>query len=762
MTVPELACKNSRRPFIKRVLRLRMATLIILSIIGVASAIAVQWVMGEKTVTQFFAQLHVLQENPPIWLDIPMVGSQYYLLIPTVILGLISQVVTKLSPQPRTWSRVIVVSILLAVTIRYVVWRSLSTLNLSNPLDGVFSLGLLFMELLIIFSYSFQLYLMLKVKDRRREADRMAVGVIDGSFTPSVDILIPTYNEPDFILRRTIIGCQALDYANKKIYLLDDTRRPKIQQLAKELGCQYITRPDNRHAKAGNLNHALTKTNGELIVVFDADFIPTQNFLTRTVGFFQDEKMALVQTNQSFYNPDPVARNLGLDDVLTEEVEIFSRHYQLLRDGVETAVCYGSSFVVRRSYLEDVGGFVTNSLSEDYFTGIRLVARGYRFIYLDEKLSAGLAAENIAAHLLQRVRWTRGTLQAFFIDSNPLTIPGLRPLQRLAHFEGLLQWFVNIPRVVFLLMPLAYLFLRVVPVRATFAEWLYFFLPYYWISLTTFSWINKRSRSALLSDLYSVVQCFPLAITAMQVMLNPFSQGFKVTPKGLSQKHFTFNWMLALPLILLLGTTVVGLGQSLSTGILTDSMQPEMVDSLRLGVIWSVYNLIILGLAVLILVDAPKPDVYEWFNLRRVVQFHSQENLTSSSFLGITTAISEGGAELSLTQLSTGEFPFADGMPVTVEIIDEGIKLQGKIDRSHYRNSGVARKCPTVRVMFEPMSLEQERRLVEMLYCRPGRWQRRETPGELKSLWLLLKTLLRPRILFDRNPKVSAIAVSQV
>jgi cellulose synthase (UDP-forming) len=739
-----------------------MATLVILSIIGVASAIAIQWVMGERTVTQLFAQLHTLQENPPIWLDIPMVGSQYYLLIPTVILGLISQIVTKLSPQPRTWSRVIVVSILLAVTIRYVLWRSLSTLNLSNPLDGVFSLGLLFMELLIIFSYSFQLYLMLKVKDRRREADRMAVTVIDGSFTPSVDILIPTYNEPDFILRRTIIGCQALDYTNKKIYLLDDTRRPKIQQLAKELGCQYITRPDNRHAKAGNLNHALTKTSGELIVVFDADFIPTQNFLTRTVGFFQDEKMALVQTNQSFYNPDPVARNLGLDDVLTEEVEIFSRHYQLLRDGVETAVCYGSSFVVRRSYLEDVGGFVTDSLSEDYFTGIRLVARGYRFIYLDEKLSAGLAAENIAAHLLQRVRWTRGTLQAFFIDSNPLTIPGLRPLQRLAHFEGLLQWFVNIPRVVFLLMPLAYLFLRVVPVRASFAEWLYFFLPYYLISLTTFSWINKRSRSALLSDLYSVVQCFPLAITAIQVMLNPFSQGFKVTPKGLSQKHFTFNWMLALPLILLLGATLVGLGQSLSTGILTDSMQPEIADSLRLGIIWSAYNLIILGLALLILVDAPKPDVYEWFNLRRVVQFHSQENLFFSPIGGITTAISEGGAEIALTQLSTQEFPLADGMPVTVEIIEEGIKLQGKIYQSRYRNSGVARKCPTVRIMFEPMSLEQERRLVEMLYCRPGRWQRRETPGELKSLWLLLKTLLRPRVLFDRNPKVSAIAVSQV
>jgi cellulose synthase (UDP-forming) len=763
MTVSEFIRKNSSLLLLQRTFRLRTATLIMLSVVVAISAIAVKWFIGEWTIIQLFAQLQILQEHPPIWLEVPMDWSQSYLLVPTVILYLMAWVVTKISPQHRLWSRVIIVSILLAVTIRYVLWRSLSTLNLSNPLDGVFSLGLLFMELLIIFSYSFQLYLMLKVKDRRREADRMAAAVIDRIFTPSVDILIPTYDEQDFILRRTIIGCQALDYANKKIYLLDDTKRSEIKQLAKELGCKYITRPDNRHAKAGNLNHALTKTSGELIVVFDADFIPTKNFLTRTVGFFQDEKMALVQTNQSFYNPDPVARNLGLEDVLTEEVEIFSRHYQLLRDGVETAVCYGSSFVVRRSYLEDVGGFVTDSLSEDYFTGIRLVAKGYRFIYLDEKLSAGLAAENIAAHLLQRVRWTRGTLQAFFIDSNPLTIPGLRPIQRLAHFEGLLQWFANIPRVVFLLMPLAYWFLDVIPIRASFAEWLYFFLPYYLLSLITFSWVNKRSRSALLSDLYSVVQCIPLAITAIQVMLNPFSQGFKVTPKGLSRNRYVFNWSLALPLIVLFGVTLFGAWQSLSLGILTPNTgQTQRIEGLVLGLSWSAYNLIILALALLILVDAPKPDVYEWFHLRRVVQLHPQEGISTSPLWGITTAISEGGAEIVLNQIPNDGLPLVDGVPVKLEIMEEGIMLQGKIVCSHCQNLSVTHKIPRLRVMFDSVSLEQQRQLVEMLYCRPDRWQRRETPGELQSLWLLLKTLFRPRVLFDRKPKVSAIAVSQV
>lgn len=182
------------------------------------------------------------------------------------------------------------VCILLSLTIRYLLWRSLSTLNVSDPLNGFFSLGLFFLEMLLLVSSILQLFLLLRVKNRQREADLLSAQVLDGSFQPSVDILIPTYDQPVFIVRRTIIGCQAIDYANKKVYLLDDTRRPEMRQLASELNCEYITRPDNDYAKAGNINHALPLTNSELIVVFDADFVPTKNFLIRTVGFFKMKK----------------------------------------------------------------------------------------------------------------------------------------------------------------------------------------------------------------------------------------------------------------------------------------------------------------------------------------------------------------------------------------------------------------------------------------------------------------------------------------
>lgn len=230
----------------------------------------------------------------------------------------------------------------------------------THPLEAALSLLLLAIEVFMMAGYGLQLYLLLHIKNRRPEADAAALAVKSGHYQPWVDIFIPTYNEPLTILRRTIVGCQALDYPHKRIYVLDDTRRPALRELACELGCEYLSRPDNRHAKAGNLNHALTQTKGELIAVFDADFVPTRNFLTRTVGFFQTPDIGLVQTYQSFYNPDPIARNLGLEDHLPQEVEIFSRHYQVLRDGIETALCYGSSFVVRRSASRPLAALLLN------------------------------------------------------------------------------------------------------------------------------------------------------------------------------------------------------------------------------------------------------------------------------------------------------------------------------------------------------------------------------------------------------------------
>jgi cellulose synthase (UDP-forming) len=446
-----------------------------------------------------------------------------------------------------------------------------------------------------------------------------------------------------------------------------------------------------------------------------------------------------------------------------------------------------------------------------------------------------LAAENIEAHLTQRLRWARGTLQAFFIDSNPLTIRGLRFVQRLSHLEGLLHWFTSLTRVLFLLMPLAYSFLGVIPLRASARELLYFFLPYYLVQVTVFSWLNRRSRSALLSDVYSFVQCIPLAVTVVSAMLKPFEKGFQVTPKGIASDRFRFNWKLGWPLIVLFAATAFSLWQNVNIHLVKNvgslqviSESADLLKGISLGWIWSAYNLLMLGIALLILVDIPKPDIYEWFNLRRVVQL----NIGGQSFWGITTVISESGAEVALTQwpsfavknkgskesftaaeilqkyavqtsLSQGKIKALPPRaavkarislaPSVLELGTEGRLAKGLIDCDSATLEIMEEKCfipvakielvsdksqlessfrdaagcsfaefPTVRIAFDRLNISQHRCLIEMLYCRPGQWKRQETPGEWRSLWLLLRIALKPRAVFDRHRQVRPIGVSQL
>lgn len=732
--------------------RPRIATLIFLSFLTFIGVVTWGWFSGEATISNLFAQLHFWQENPPFWLEVPGETTKALLSL-TVILWLTTLAVIKISPQPKVWSRVIVVALLLALTMRYLLWRGLSSLNLEDPLSGLFSITLFSLEILLIFGSSIQLFLAVHSKQRKQEADQMSVAVLNGEYSPSVDILIPTYNEGVAILRRTIIGCQALEYPHKKISVLDDSKRPEIKKLARELGCRYLTRPDNSFAKAGNLNHGIHHTSGELIVVFDADFVPTQDFLTRTVGFFQNSNTALVQTHQEFYNPDPFAYNLGLEKDLNHPIEeLFSRYNQPLRDGANSTLCYGSSFVVRRSHLEEVGGFYTASLSEDYYTAIRLLAQHYDVIYLDEHLSAGLAPENVAASMIQRQRWARGTIQAFFVDASPLTIPGLKIRQRLAYLEGILAWFgSSLSRIGFFIIALSFPFLGILPIRATVDEWLYFFLPYYIVNLTVFSWLNRRSCSAFLLDIYSTVLCFTVATTVIQTLFRPFSQGFKVTPKGLSNSRFQFNVFFLSPLIVLFGITLIALGRSLwmywgNGSELPVSSVPnqELTRGFSLMVIWSCYNLFILGVSILAMIDAPRPKTDSEFEIKRVIKLGISGNI----FWGVTRKISEFCAEIEVNQSlskTQDRLQFEPELPVNLEMVEEELNLQGVIISQSIQNESLK-----LNVMFKNLTLVQQRKLVEMLFCRPGQWKPHQTPGELRMLGLLVKALLKPKFLFDR------------
>jgi len=751
----EMPPAQGRKPASVRLRSVLGLSVVLLLTLAVSSG----WLLRQGEFGTVTGQLMTMLSSPPLWLEVPMVAG-HYLLMPTVALLVATIIITRhLSPEPRPWSRTVVITMLLILLGRYLVWRTFSSLNLSDGwLTSVLSVGLLLMELFGLSANVIQLVLLLKVRDRRRQADQVNQAVAAGAYQPSVDVFVPTYDEPAFILRRTIIGCQAMDYARKTIYLLDDTRRPEIQALAQELGCEYRTRPNNDHAKAGNLNYAIARSQAELIVNFDADFIPTRNFLQRTVGFFQDPDIALVQTPQSFYNADPIARNLGLENILTPEEEVFYRQIQPMRDAAGSVVCAGTSFVVRRSALEATGGFVTESLSEDYFTAINLASQGHKVIYLDEKLSAGLAAESIAAQATQRLRWAQGTLQAFFIRTNPLTIEGLTPIQRLGHLEGILHWFTALARVYFLLMPLTYSFLNVIPLRADAQELMYFFLPYYLIQITVFAWLNHRSRSALLSDVYSLVLVFPLALTVVTSLLNPFSKGFTVTPKGTASDRFTFNWRLAWPLLILFSLTALSLWQNIAHCLIMDDWSGHF-KGIGLGWVWSLYNLMMVGIALLVMLDVPRPDNNAWFDLRRIGRLElTGPDDQRQEYWGMTTMLSEAGAQLELTQSKGLDIEQIPGS-VRLTIAEAGLSLPGQLTAVLPPETS-DRPFSQVQIQFAALNLAQERRLVELLFCRPGQWKRWNSPGELRSIWLLIKVLLQPKVL-TRKTQIKATQLAQ-
>ena len=341
----------------------------------------------------------------------------------------------------------------------------------------------------------------------------------------AVDVYVCTYDEPAEVVMATLAGCRALRYPHTT-WLLDDGRRPEMAALAELAGARYLTRPDNSHAKAGNINAALPRTGGELVFVLDADHVPMPDALDALVGYFDDERMALVQSPHDFFNHDSVQHYV----VGRHEQSLFYRVVCPGKDRHGAAFWCGSAALIRRQALLGIGGVATETIAEDFHTTIRLQRAGWRSRYHDEVLVQGLAPHDLDGYLLQRDRWARGNLAVLTLPESPLRAGELAPLQRLSYLASLLAYLAPPMRLLLLATLGLVLWTGELPMKVSVVALAALWLPSVLLNLSAGSAL-ARGYMRIPETAHYELLTMEIYIRALRCAVRPGKTAFKVTPK---------------------------------------------------------------------------------------------------------------------------------------------------------------------------------------------------------------------------------------
>lgn len=493
-----------------------------------------------------------------------------------------------------------IVMITLSVTTssRYLWWRYTETLNWDDPLALALGGGLLLAE-----TYAW-LVLILGFFQTINPLERKPVPLPKNTdLWPTVDVYIPTYNEPLSVARPTTLAALSIDWPVDKlnVYILDDGKRPEFKEFAEEIGVGYLARSDNNHAKAGNMNSAMRYTDGEYIAIFDCDHVPARSFLQMTMGqFLKDSKVCLVQTPHHFFSADPFERNLNNHSQIPNENMLF---YGLIQDGNDmwdaTFFC-GSCAVLKRAALDDIGGFAFETVTEDAHTALRMQRAGYKTAYINIPQAAGLATDSLSAHIGQRIRWARGMAQIFRLD-NPLMGKGLSIPQRLCYINAMLHFLSGIPRIVFLTAPLALIYFNAYIIYAPFLAIFIYVVPTLIQIKATNSRIQGKYRYSFWGEVYESVLAWYILKPTTVALFNPNKGKFNVTEKGGLNDEEHYDWGISKPYLILLLINLLGILVGLLRLFLGD---PSQIGVLIISMGWAFYNIIILGAAVAVAAEA--------------------------------------------------------------------------------------------------------------------------------------------------------------
>ena len=457
-------------------------------------------------------------------------------------------------------------------TLLYMGWRIFFTIPFEEGTVAlVLGLGLLLVEFIGMFEAFEHYYNMADVFVPEKQNPPSV-------WYPHVDVFIATYNEPPELLQKTINGCLGMDYPDKQkvhIYVCDDNRRVDIQKLAEQMGVNYIKRADNKHAKAGNYNHAMSVTSSPLIVTLDADMIPMHNFLLTIIPYFYEEEMVkeirkkdphipekkigFVQSPQSFYNPDLFQFNLYSEGRIPDEQDYFYRDVQSSRNKSNAVIYGGSNTVISRQALNDVGGFFTGVITEDFATGIMIQRKGYTCYAISETVASGLSPADLKSLINQRRRWARGCIQTMKA-TNFILKKGWSFSQRVCYLSSVLYWYAPIKRLFYIISPIAFSVFSIVVVKCTVQEVLVFWLPMYFFQARTLKKLSSNIRNTRWTSVYETI-LFPSLLPA--IILETFgikNRKFAVTRKdGVKENLRLYQIKHGLPHLILASLCFIGI-----------------------------------------------------------------------------------------------------------------------------------------------------------------------------------------------------------
>lgn len=505
-------------------------------------------------------------------------------------------------PLTPRW-RVTLAIVAIALAVRYAAWRAgvMWDAPFQSRIEMAWQWFFFAAELALLLEGVIFLLIMSRRRDRHAEADdnvrwyQERLARDRGASLPTVDVLIPTYNEEWDVLSRTLVGALALDYPHVQVHVLDDGARDWLAHRCVEWGVAYHRRPDRAHAKAGNINHALARTSSDLVLVFDADFVAQRDFLQRTVGFFRDATVGLVQVPHHFFNDDPVQANLRIFGEHADDQTFFFTDVMASRDAWGVAFSCGSNSLTRRSALEELGGIPTSSITEDILTSVALLQRGWKTVYLNERLARGLAPEGLSALYTQRARWARGGIQMLFVKEGPLRARGLPFLARLFFLP--LSWVAsNLALPVMIAGPVTFLWFGLVAVPTADGDALMRFqVPMLLATLMATRRLASVERSTVLSLAHSVFATFRLAPAVAHSLVRPFAVGFKVTPKG----KLATGMVVDVRAVVLSGGTIVALLLGMLLNGLPDYERLPPDAFLAPSLIWGTITVLVMVVCLL-------------------------------------------------------------------------------------------------------------------------------------------------------------------